>query len=73
MDEIQKLKLEYKDRNQGDVSYTELPYSSADRDNWRVDDGVVVCDGVCKAGGQCSEEKVKSVGKSIVGAKINIE
>ena len=38
--------------NQGKVSYVDLPYSSAARYNWRVDDGVAARHGVCKAESQ---------------------
>ena len=40
----------------------DLPYSSAARYNWRVDNGVAERDGICKGGGQRSMEKAKGKG-----------
>ena len=62
--------------NQSKISYIDLSYSSAARYNWRVVDGFVGCDGVCKVGGQLSVEKAQSkglAGETIAGARISME
>ena len=49
-----KVKGDTKLKNQDKVSYilVDLPYSSAVRYNWRLDDDFAARDGVCKAEGQ---------------------